>query len=184
MGTRRRLSALRPRVRVRVRVVMLAVSGVLACSSCKPQDKPPSEQTKPPDHLVTGEAVEGKDRAFGLPLPRLARVEARFERTIDVYSALSPEDLVNFVRARVKDGKVTPGSSSTLLVEVVPLGDPQKRLTIDVRPFHGGDGSMRSEMVVHDTTPIPAEPGLSDEQRWQKAGLTPSGQIADPRNLK
>ncbi len=182
MGTRRRLSALRPRVRGRV--AMLAVSGVLACSSCKPQDKPPSEQTKPLDHLVTGEAVEGKDRAFGLPLPRLARVEARFERTIDVYSALSPEDLVNFVRARVKDGKVTPGSSSTLLVEVVPLGDPQKRLTIDVRPFHGGDGSMRSEMVVHDTTPIPAEPGLSDEQRWQKAGLTPSGQIADPRNLK
>jgi hypothetical protein len=182
MGTRRRLIA-RPDVSVRVAALVMGI-GLLACSSCKSKEPPPSEQSKPPDHLVTGEAVEGKERAFGLPLPRLARVEARFEKTVDVYSALSPEDLVNFVRARVKDGKVTPGSSSTILAEVVPLSDPQKRLTVEVRAFHGGDGMMRSEMLVHDTTPVPSEPGLTDEQRWQKAGLTPSGQIADPRNLK
>jgi hypothetical protein len=57
MGTRRRLSALRSRWRVGI--VIVVVSGVLACSSCKPQDKPPPAETKPPDHLVTGEAVEG-----------------------------------------------------------------------------------------------------------------------------
>jgi hypothetical protein len=176
MGTRRRLSA-------SARVVFVAFA--LACSSCKREEKPlPPAETKPSDHLVAGEAVEGKDRAFGLPLPRLARVAARFEKTVDVYSPLSPEDLVNFVRTRVKDGRITPGSSSTLLVDVVPLGDPQKRLSIDVHLFHGADSSVRSEMIVRDTTPLPTEPGLTDEQRWKKQGLTSDGHIADPTHLQ
>ena len=127
--------------------------------------------------------VEGKERAFGLPLPRYTRVAARFEKTVHVQTPLTPEELVNFVRARVKDGKVTPGTSGTQLFDVTPVGDPQKRLTIDVRLYRGGDGN-HSEMVVRDTTPPPVEPGLTDEQRWQKAGLTPSGQIADPKKLQ
>lgn len=176
MGTRYRLS---------VTLALVAfVAGSAGCSSCKHDEAPPPPEAKPPDHLVAGEVVEGKERAFGLPLPRLSRINAYFERTVDVYSPLSPEDLVNFVRARVKDGKVTPGSSSTLLVEVVPLGDPAKRLTIDVHAFHGNDPSARSEMIVRDTTPIPTEPGLTDEQRWKKAGLTPDGHIADPKHLQ
>lgn len=175
MGTRRRLSAT---------ACAVVVIGAVASSSCKRDEPPPPDRTRPSDHLVVGEAVEGKERVFGLALPRLARIAARGDRMVDVYSALSPEDLVNFVRERVKDGKITPGSSSTLLVDVTPLGDPAKRVTIDVHAFHGGDGAVRSEMVVRDTTALPVEPGLSDEQRWQKAGLTPSGQIADPRNLK
>lgn len=172
MGTRRRLTAL---------TVLLGV-GVAACSSCKPKEQPRTE-TKPPDHLVPNEVVEGKERAFGLPLPRYTRVAARFGKTVHVQTPLSPEELVNFVRARVKDGKVTPGTSGTQLFDVTPVGDPQKRLTIDVRLYRGGDGN-HSEMIVRDTTPAPVEPGLTDEQRWQKAGLTPSGQIADPRKLQ
>ncbi len=174
MGTRRRLIAL---------TAALAIVGT-ACTSCKrAEDKRPPEETKPPDHLVPGEAVEGPERAFGLPLPRLATVEARFEKTVHVHSSLTPEELVNFVRARVKDGKITPGSSSTQLFDVTPLSDVKKRLTIEVRGFKGGDGS-HSEMFVRDTTPLPTEPGLTDDQRWQKAGLTSDGRIADPKHLQ
>jgi len=177
MGTRRRLSA--------GVCLVFAIGTLIACSSCKRDETPtPPQQIKPPDHLAAGEVVEGKERAFGLPLPRLARVAARFEKTVDVYSPLSPEELVNFVRARVKDGTVTPGSRSTLLVEVVPLGDPQRRLTIDVHAFHGNSSLDRSEMIVRDSTPLPIEPGLTEEQRWKKAGLTPDGHIADPTHLQ
>jgi hypothetical protein len=172
MGPRRRLISL---------TVLLTV-GLAACSSCKRKEEPPTE-IKPPDHLAPTEVVEGKERAFGLPLPRDARVAARFAKTVHVQTPLSPEDLVNFVRARVKDGKVTPGTSGTQLFDVTPIGDPQKRLTIDVRLYRGGDG-QHSEMIVRDTTAPPIEPGLTDEQRWQKAGLTPSGQILDPKKLQ
>ena len=138
---------------------------------------------KPPDHLAPNEVVESKERAFGLPLPRNSRIAAKFEKTVHVQTPLTPEDLVNFVRARVKDGKVMPGTSGTELTDVAPLSDPAKRLSIDVRLYRGGEGH-RSEMIVRDTTLLPAEPGLTDEQRWQKAGLTPSGHVADPTKLQ
>jgi hypothetical protein len=176
MGTRRRLIAL---------AVSLLVGAVATgCSSCNRSDDDAQVKRKSPDHLAPHEAVEGTERAFGLPLPRVSKVEARFEASVHVLSWLTPEDLVNFVLARVKDGTTTRGTSSTLLANVTPLADPQKRLTIDVRPMHGGDGAIRSEMVVRDTTPIPVEPGLTDEQRWQKAGLTPDGHVADPTHLQ
>ncbi len=165
-------------------LVALTVSlplGGTACSSCKRHEEQPSD-AKPPDHLAPNEVVESKERAFGLPLPRNSRIAGRFEKTIHVQTPLTPEDLVNFVRARVKDGKVMPGTSGTELSDVAPVGDPEKRLSIDVRLYRGGEGH-RSEMIVRDTTPLPAEPGLTDEQRWQKAGLTPSGQVADPTRL-
>jgi hypothetical protein len=172
MGPRRRLSAL---------TVFLTV-GLAACSSCKRKEEQPTE-IKPPDHLAPSEVVEGKERAFGLPLPRAARIAARFDKTVHVQTPLTPEELVNYVRARVKDGKVIPGTSGTQLFDVAPLGDLQKRLTIEVRLYRGGDG-QHSEMIVKDTTPPPVEPGLTDEQRWQKAGFTPSGQIIDPKKLQ
>jgi hypothetical protein len=165
-------------------LIALTVSlplGGTACSSCKRGQEQPTE-SKPPDHLAPNEVVESKERAFGLPLPRNSRVAGRFEKLIHAQTPLSPEDLVNFVRARVKDGKVMPGTSGTELSDVTPLGAPQTRLSITVRLYRGGEGH-RSEMIVRDTTPPPLEPGLTDEERWRKAGLTPSGQIADPTKL-
>lgn len=138
---------------------------------------------KPPDHLAPSEVVESKERAFGLPLPRVSRVDARFDRSVRVLSALSPEDLANFVRARVKDGQVTPGTTSTKLENVIPRDDANKRISIEVRPVKTGDG-MRSEMVVRDTTPPPTEPGLSNDERWKKAGLKPDGTLLDPKKVE
>ena len=172
MGARRRLVAL----------TALLTVGASACSSCKRQEATPSE-LKPPDHLAPAEVVEGKERAFGLPLPRGASVGSQFPTTVQVQTPLTPEELVNFVKARVKEGTVTPGTSGTQLFNVIPLAAPEKRLSIDVRPYRDGDGK-RSEMMVHDTTPPPTEPGLTDEQRWKKAGLTPSGLVVDPTKLQ
>jgi hypothetical protein len=171
MGSRRRLA-----------LAVFFAASLAACASCKRKQETPPEETRPPDHLAPNEVVEGKERAFGLPLPRLSQVKARFPKAIHVESPLTPEELVNFVRARVKDGKITPGTSGTQLGDVTPLADPQKRLTIDVRPIHEGD--TKSEMLIQDTTPAPPEPGLTDEQRWQKAGFTPSGHIPDPSHLQ
>jgi hypothetical protein len=173
MGARRRLIAL----------TVLLSAGLAACSSCKRKEDQRPEETKPPDHLAPNEVAEGKERAFGLPLPRFARIAARFDKKVHVQSPHTPEDLVNFVRARVKDGKITPGTTETQLIDVVPRDDAKKRLTIEVRALRGG-GDAKSEMIIKDTTPPPLEPGLTDEQRWKKAGLTPDGRIVDPQSLQ
>lgn len=170
-----------PRYALLALTVLLSVASS-ACSSCRRKEEAPAD-TRAPDHLAPGEVVESREHAYGLPLPRASRVNARFEKTTHVYTPLTAEELVNFVRARVKDGKVTPGATSTQLLDVAPLHEPARRLTIDVRTFRSGEG-FHSEMVVRDSTPPPLEPGLTDEQRWKKAGLTPSGEIADPTKLQ
>ena len=157
---------------------------LLACApSCKQRTEPPKNDQKPPDHLAPDEVVESKERAFGLPLPRVSKVNARFDKSVHVTSTLTAEELANFVRARVKEGNVIPGATSTKLENVIPRDDAKKRVTIEVRPRREGDGT-RSEMIVRDTTPLPTEPAANDEERWRKAGLTPSGQLLDPKHLQ
>jgi len=167
---------------VRHRLILAAVSLAATSAACKPKDPPKNDQ-KPPDHLAPTEVVEGKERAFGLPLPRTAHVQARFARTVHVTTPLTPEDLSNFVRARVKEGQVVPGSTSTRLDNVVPRADATKRISVEVRTLRLADGT-RSEMIVRDTTPPPTEPGLSDEERWRRAGMRPDGTLLDPKQLQ
>ncbi|MDB4940479.1 MAG: hypothetical protein JWP97_13 [Labilithrix sp.] len=175
MGVRRRLSA----HALALLVASLGVAGV----SCK-RKPPPHVEEAPPDRLAPDEVVEGNDKAFGLPLPRACKVTARFRESARVTSTVTPEQLSNFVRKRVTDGTVTPGTSSTKLDNVVPRDDKQKRLGIEIRPLHSPDG-FKSEMIVRDTTPPPFDPSLTEDQRWQKAGLTPGGtQLLDPKHLE
>jgi hypothetical protein len=35
-------------------------------------------------------------------------------------------------------------------------------------------------MTIRDVTPPPVEPGLSEEERWKKAGFAPDGKPIDP----
>jgi hypothetical protein len=127
--------------------------------------------------------VEGKERAFGLPLPAQVQIKARFPKTVHVVSSLSPEEATNFVRARVTGGKVIPGTSVTTLAEVSPSAEPQRVLTVEVRKLHLTDGT-RSELLVNDVTRAAPEPNLSNEERLRRAGLKPNGGLADPQHLQ
>ena len=163
-------------------LICLLLALALTSAGCK--RKNPNETPPPPtDSLAKGESVEGKDKAYALPLPRLAKITWKGENTITVTTNLPPEELVNFVRARVKDGEVVTGTSTTQLRNVVVPSEPARKLTIEIRPAAPLTGS-RSEMLVNDTTGKPIEPGLSDEERWKKAGFSPEGKVLDPKQLQ
>jgi hypothetical protein len=168
----------------RGRLIALAFS-VVAIGACKRAPPPPPsvQDAGPVDHLAPGEVAEGREKAYALALPQASSVRTRFGGTIGVVSTLSPEQLSNFVRARVKEGRVVTGTSSTRFENVIVPSEPQRRLTIDVRPSRLVDG-LRSEMTVQDVTPPPIEPNLTEEERWKKAGLTPDGRPLDPKHLE
>lgn len=176
---------------VRHRLIQLALGTLatsLACSACK-RDERPKTEAKPPDHLAPSEVVESKERAFGLPLPRQSRVEARFAQSVHVVSSLTSDELASFVRARVTATPNAPvpaggpATGPTVLERVVPREDSTKQISVEVRAIRTGDG-MRSEMIVRDTTPPPADPSLSNEERWRRAGLKPDGTLLDPKKLE
>jgi hypothetical protein len=45
------------------------------------------------------------------------------------------------------------------------------------------DRSGQVELVVRDLTPPPIPQGLSDEERWKRAGLRPDGTPIDPSKV-
>lgn len=150
----------------------------VACKSKPPPSDPPPPAA-PADHLATNEVVEGKDKAFALPLPYHAQVTGRFRDSVQVRSPLKPEELANFVRTRVKEGNVIAGGASTTFENVVVPAEPARRLSIEVRRSRL-TGDARSEMTVRDVTPPPVEPGLTEAERWKKAGFSPDGKPIDP----
>lgn len=156
---------------------------VAACKSKNNDPDPPPPSAPQADHLAENEVIEGKERAFALPLPHHAQVTGRFATSITVKSPLKPEELANFVRARVKEGNIVAGGAATRFENVVVPAEPARRLTIEVRRT-ALTGDVRSEMTVRDTTPPPVEPGLTDEQRFQKAGMTPDGKLLDPNHTE
>jgi hypothetical protein len=156
---------------------------VLACKSKPPPADEPPPSAPPPDRLATNEVVEGKEKAFGLPLPYHAQVTGRFRDSVQVRSALKPEELANFVRTRVKEGNVIAGGASTTFENVIVPAEPARRLSIEVRRTRL-TGDARSEMTVRDVTPPPVEPGLSEEERWKKAGFTKDGKPIDPSQIQ
>jgi hypothetical protein len=172
MGARHRLTA----------GAAIAMFAIVACSSktqTGAQDAGPPPA--PPDRLAQGEIAEGQDKAFALRLPQRSKVSARFPKDIHVVSSHTPEELSNYVRAHVAEGKVASGTTVTEFRDVVVPTEPTRRLTIEVR--NGAVAHARSMMIVRDTTPAPVEPGLTDEDRYKKAGLAPNGRVLDPKRL-
>ncbi len=164
-----------------------ALLWVIACGSgCR---RPPAETQEdageaPSDHLAPGELAEGKEKAYALALPRGSTIANRFPGSIHVMSPVAPEPLSNFIRARVKSGKMVVGATMTTFEDVIVPDEPNRHITIEIRPGAPLSGA-KSQMVVKDVTPAPPpDPNESQAERRRKAGLTPDGKLIDPQHMQ
>lgn len=134
------------------------------------------------DRLAPGELAEGKERAFGLAIPRDLRVERRFDDSVAASARMPAEWIANYVRRRVDADKVEIGPARTVFDGARVKGAPAESgalLRIEVVQTLVG-----AELVVRDVTPKRIEPGLSEDERWRKAGLTPNGRPLDPSHAQ
>lgn len=131
------------------------------------------------DQLRPGELAEGEERMFGLLAPRDMRVVRRFAESISAVGAPSAERVANYVRERVDAERIEIGPARTVFANARVKGDTSDallRIEVIQHP-------SRTELIVRDITPVPVEPGLTDEERWRKAGLSPSGEQLDLQHL-
>ena len=171
---------------LRRRLILRAAAGLslLALVACKKPAPQVKDAGPPPDQLIPGDSVEGKDKAFALTLPRAAAVAARFGESVRVKSTLSPDQLVKFVETRVSGGRVDHDGDKTTFANVTVPAEPTRVLTIEITRGSGFD-APKSEMLVKDVTPPPpADPNASDQERWKKAGLDENGRPLDPKRLQ
>jgi hypothetical protein len=137
---------------------------------------PPSWSARPLDRLAPGELAPGTAQAFGLVLPRVLRIEAQFPREVFASGQAAPEAVTNYVRTRVTVTRVEIGAARTVFPAcIIKGGPPDRRFQIEVVPVGGG----RTKLVIRDVTPVPGPEGLSVEERWKRAGMTPEGRVLD-----
>lgn len=146
-----------------------------------PPAPPPArsvEEPAPVDRVLPDELAEGTHDAFGLRLPRVMRVEGRFDDVV-LASAPAPADAVaNYVRQRVTAEQVITGPQKTLFARATVKGSTGPKVSIAVISLPN-----RTEMEVRSATPKPTRPNETPEQRWRALGLNPDGTLLDPAQL-
>ncbi len=140
---------------------------------------PSASAAAPADRLARGELVPGKETAFALVLPRDFELGIRLSTSTTATGRASLEDVSNYVRARVADGKIELGANETRFDDVRVPEDPKRvlRIRITKEPF----GQVR--MTIEDTTPIVLEPE-DEASRMKRVGLTKDGKVIDPSHLE
>ena len=143
-------------------------------------EPPPTPSVKPPvDTTLPGELAEGKEQAFGVPLPRVMRVVGRFGDAVLAEGPAPPDQVANFFRSRVKAEKIETGPAKTVFSKVSVKSQPDATIMIEVVGRAGTTSvSVRSVTLPRpDDTSTPAE-------RMRNIGLNPDGTLADPTHLQ
>jgi hypothetical protein len=141
---------------------------------------PAPSASAPVDHLGENELLEGDAKAFGIVLPRGVKITHGFDDLVVATGAVPADKVANYLRQRVKDGKITVGARATVFEGVHVVGTPDMELSVRVEPLGGYDG-VRIELRRLTQEKAPVLP--DDEARWRAAGLKPNGQPLDPKKL-
>lgn len=163
----------------------LAASLACACSwkplKQKPAPAASAKPKKPLDHLAPDELAPGTLEVYGFPVPRGMQLESRLKDRAYISGRVSPEALANYVREHVSVSHVEIGAARTIFpMARIKAGPRDKSFTLEVLP----DGP-KTRLIIKDTTPPPPPPpGLSDEERWRRAGLKPDGSPLDMNTLQ
>jgi hypothetical protein len=168
-------------------MALAAAPGGVGCStpSAASGDAPASRLDTPPpspppvDHLGPDELLEGKERVFGVALPRGLAIEKHYPDFVYATGPMTVHALVLYFRPRLQGGALRESEKVATFEHVTAPGlPPYTELLIH---FAGTSGQTSVEMssVTHPPAPV-----LPDEAaRWRQVGLTPNGKLLDPTHL-
>jgi hypothetical protein len=181
------LKPLFPVARATVRAA-LGVGLLASAGGCR-KAPAPVEQTAPSaaparlpaDRLAPGELAVGDGDVFGLPVPRGMVVLGRAPDSALLIGEVTPEAVANYVRDRVVVSHVEVAAGRTVFPRARIKDGPADRVfRIDVVQEY-----RSTKLFVTDVTPPPPPaPGLSDAERWRRAGFSADGRALDPKRLE
>jgi hypothetical protein len=160
-------------------LLLLGCSGPMcrrAQAPAGPSASGASSSAAPVDRLKPGELGAGSQEAFGLVLPRGMRIEQRVLRAIYAAGNLAPEAVVDYLRERATFGRMELAGDRMVFSQVrIRNGRPDREYEMVVIKDRG-----RCRLQVRDVTPERSPAGLSMDERWKRAGLSPDGRLLDP----
>jgi hypothetical protein len=160
-------------------VALLCAGGCAKKKTPEPMLPPtPSATALSVDRLLPGELAEGHDRAMGLLVPRDMRLLRVFDDSAVARGKVGADAVSNYVRKRVDVASAEIGAARTVFPRAHVKGQPADRV-VRIEVVQDLDST---ELMLRDLTPHAVEPGLSEDERWKKAGVVP-GKGADPNAL-
>jgi hypothetical protein len=157
-------------------------SALLCALGCAKKEPPPPSLPPTPaasvtsaDRLLPGELAEGHQKAMGLAVPRDMRLVRVFDDSAVARGRVSADALSNYVRKRVDAATAEIGAARTVFPKAHVKGQPDEKL-VRIEVVQDMDST---ELWLRDVTVPPVIPGLSDEERWKRAGVI-RGKPFDP----
>lgn len=177
-------------------IVGVVLGSTAGCEdSVAPPPPAPGPSAAPIDHLADDELAEGSSTAFGFPFPEQLRVSSRRGNRVAAWGPVPFEQVANYVRSRVEAQQTTTGPGKTLF-ERVTIRSPRPLMKSEVTSIDEGteeqvlriDVSTTSRgwtqiIVSRHVRKKPLE-GLTEDQRWERLGLTKDGRPVDPKKFE
>lgn len=162
----------------------MTVAALVGCRRSRPdtsEAKPVA--SVPADRLAPGEAAPGQETAHELILPRGARIERAFAKSVYAFVPLPPEKLANFLRLQADEAEAVVGPTGTVFPKLRVRGAaPDHWLRVEISAAEGTD---MSNLVVDRVDEKPPPPtGKTNAELMKEVGLTPEGKPLDPTKLE
>lgn len=162
--------------------------GATCVTACKKDDSVVVEEpsvaeapsAKTPDRLPPGKLLEGTDRAFSFTFPQKMTVDAVFPDSVHAAGPVAISDLVDYVKDRVFVDHMEMADGRIIFPNVKIRGGDHRIVRIEILKRQ----NRPAQLILRDLTPPPAVEGLTEQERWERAGLSKSGQLIDQQNLE
>ena len=127
--------------------------------------------------MLPGELAKSNLLVFGFPIPPGMHIRRRFPDSVHMTGTLSALELAKYVESHVVAGGPPEVRGQERIYKNCRIrgGDPSRTYKVEIDELRG-----ESQLVVTDVTPPPVAPGLSEEERWRRAGYNPDGTPVDP----
>ncbi len=144
---------------------------------------PPSDSGKPqpnsPDRLPPGALLEGPESAFGFAIPKGMELAHPTRSTYRAEGRVNFDDLTNYVKDRIVVRHAEMFGTRLVFPNAKIKGEENKIFNLTLREHHG-----RAILEIRDETPLPPTHGLTEKERWEKAGFKVTNGSIDPKELE
>lgn len=156
---------------------------LIGCRRTPSGAAPAPVSSVPPDRLAPGEAAPGQEHAYDLLLPRGARIERYFGKSIVAFVPMPAEKVANFVRTQADEADAVVGPTMTVFPKLRVRGAKTDHwLRVEIARAERTDMCNVIVDRVDDKPPPPV--GKSNAELLKEVGLTPDGKPLDPKHLE
>lgn len=136
-------------------------------------------QARSPDRLPPGELLEGPDEFFGFSVPRGMRGQLKAPGLVEITGRADFDKLATYTKDRIAVRHAEMLEDRLIFRNARILGTKDRLFDLTVSRQRLG-----SRLEILEITKKPGTKGLSEEERWKRAGLKPGGGLIDPNSME